>query len=76
MTSTPSGNIFLCGGMEESGEKLSTCEHFDGKTWTFIQDLPTPLTSFCMVAAKNELFAIGGYDNPVNNTEVRIIIID
>ena len=63
MTSAPNGNIFVCGGEEETGEKLSTCERFDGKTWTFIQDLPTPVTSFCMVATKNELFAIGGRED-------------
>ena len=52
---------YVCGGFDESGNKLKSCEKLNGE-WSFIKDLPTPLEDHCMIGTEDSIYAIGGYD--------------
>ena len=68
MTST-NDMIFVCGGYDDSNERISSCEEFKNGKWNSIQQLPTLANGHCMVSINNEtIFSIGGDNGP----EVRL----
>ena len=56
---------FVCGGLDESGQRLKSCENLNGE-WSFIKDLPIPLSSHCMIGTDDSIYVIGGNDRVVS----------
>ena len=65
MTTGNNQTRYVCGGYDESITELKSCEKMDGE-WSFIKDLPTPLTSHCMIGTEDSIYAIGGFDESVS----------
>ena len=61
MTTANNQTRYVCGGDDEFGTRLKSCEKFD-REWSFIKDLPIPLNSHCMIGTEDSIYAIGGYD--------------
>ena len=68
MTTANNQIPYVCGG-EGPGKDLKSCEKFDGK-WSLIRDLPTPLTSHCMIGTEDFVYVIGGSDGQVVSEQV------
>ena len=51
---------YVCGGLDESYSRLRTCEKLD-KEWSFIKDIPRPLSGHCMIGTGDSIYLIGGY---------------
>ena len=63
MTTANNQTRYVCGGYDESITELKSCEvkKMD-EDWSFIKDLPTPLTWHCMIGTEDSIYSIGGYD--------------
>jgi len=70
MTTGNNQTRYVCGGYDESITELSSCEKMDGE-WSFIKDLPTPLTHHCMIGTEDSIYAIGGDDRSESNKMYR-----
>lgn len=68
------GNIYACGGINESSVVLSSCERFNWKKskWEVISNMKTPRRCFTLVSLPHGILAIGGYNgkNYLNNVEL------
>ena len=61
MTTRTDGSIMTCGGLDASGNRLNSCETFDGN-WEVVEPLPTPLYNHCLVSINpTTMVSIGGY---------------
>ena len=58
MTTGNNQTRYVCGGRDESG-RLKSCEKYDGE-WSFIKDLPIPLSQSCMIGTEDFIYVIGG----------------
>ena len=69
---TTNDTIFVCGGNSNSSK---TCEKFENGRWSYIQSLPTKLSSPCMLAINaTTIVTIGGYDDSgVSKYSLKII---
>ena len=50
---------YVCGGEDESWTRSKSCEKLNGE-WSFIKDLPIPLSSPCMIGTDDSIYVIGG----------------
>ena len=51
---------YVCGGKDEYRTSLKSCEKLNGE-WSFIKDLPKPLSSPCMIGTEDSIYSIGGH---------------
>ena len=56
---------YVCGGWDEYNTDLKSCEKLNGE-WSFIKDLPTPLSEHCMIGTEDSIYVIGGWDKSVS----------
>ena len=58
------GNIYACGGINESGVVLASCERFNWhkSKWENIPNMKTPRRCFTLVSLPHGLMAIGGFN--------------
>ena len=58
------GNIYACGGINETGSVLLSCERYNWKKskWEKIPNMKTPRRCFSLVSLPQGLLAIGGFN--------------
>ncbi len=71
------GNAYAIGGLDDSGQPLSSAERYnpDANTWAAIASLPTALYHFPAVFDRtNYIYTFGGRTNTVAGTEIATVL--
>ncbi len=68
---TVGDRLLVCGGREDTGNRLANCEVFDLRTntWTKIADMPIARSSFGLVSTATAVFVLGGIARYMPNDE-------
>ncbi len=58
------GYIYACGGINQSGSVLASCERYNESKsrWEIVASMNKPRRSFTLVSLPHGIYAIGGYD--------------
>lgn len=68
------GSIYACGGINESGSVLASCERYNWakSRWEMLPSMKKPRRCFALVSLPHGIYAIGGYDGSEYLREVEL----